>query len=84
MLRYNFRPEVDSDVIYSVAVDCVGMDVHVKFDDSRSNSSRDIRGAYFFSTSEHDRSLSHKAEKPNNPIHSGEMSLLTPVSKTFK
>ena len=35
---YNFRPEVDNDVIvFSVAVDNVGMDVCIKFGDSRSN-----------------------------------------------
>ena len=33
--RYNFRPEVDSDVISSVAVNYVGMDARVKFGDSK-------------------------------------------------
>ena len=49
----NFRSEVDqeNDVICGVAVDCecVGMDVQVKFDDSRSTGSRDTRGADFVS-----------------------------------
>ena len=27
--RYNFRPEVDNDAIFSVAVDNIGVDVHV-------------------------------------------------------
>ena len=30
-----------------MAVDCVGMDVHVNFGDSRSNGSIDIRGVDF-------------------------------------
>ena len=42
---YNFRPEVDNDAISDVAVDNVGMDVHIKFADSRSNRFRDIREA---------------------------------------
>ena len=41
-----------------VAVDYIGMDVHVIFDDSRSNGSQDIRGCDFMSN-EHDRSISH-------------------------
>ena len=45
-----FRPEVDNDVISSVTVDYVGLDVRVKFGDSRSNGSRNIRGADFASS----------------------------------
>ena len=44
--RYNFRPEVDSDVVSGAAVDNVGP---VKLGDSRSNGFRDIRGADFVS-----------------------------------
>ena len=47
IFRYNFRPE--DDVISSVDVDNVGMDVCVKFGDSKSNGFRDIRGADFVS-----------------------------------
>ena len=47
--RYNFRPEVDNEVISGVAVDNVSMDVLLKFGDSSSNGSRDIRGAVFVS-----------------------------------
>ena len=47
--RYNFQLEVDNDVISGVAVGNIGMDVHVKFGDSRSNGFRDIRGADFVS-----------------------------------
>ena len=32
--RYNFRPEIDNDIISGVAVDNVGVDVRVKFGDS--------------------------------------------------
>ena len=39
------------------------MDVRVKFGDSRSNNSRDIRGADCVSN-ERDQGLSHKAETP--------------------
>ena len=46
---YNFRTEVDIDVISGMAVDNVGMYVHVEFGDSRSNGFRDIRGAHFVS-----------------------------------
>ena len=45
----NFRLEVDSDVISGVAVDNVGVDVPVKFGDSRSNAFRDIPVADFVS-----------------------------------
>ena len=41
------RPEIDNDVISGVAVDNVGVDVHIKFGDSRSNRFRDVRGADF-------------------------------------
>ena len=61
----NIRLEIVSDVVSGVAVVSVGMDVHVKFCDFRSNGSRDIRGANCVSneqTNEHDRGLSHKAE----------------------
>ena len=47
LLRYNFRPEVDCDVISGEPVDNVGMNAHVKLGDSRSNGSRYIRGADF-------------------------------------
>ena len=46
---YNFRPEVDNDVISGTAIDNVGADIRVKFGDSRSNGFRDIRGANFVS-----------------------------------
>ena len=46
-LKYNFRPEGDNDVISSVAVENVSVDVCVKFGDSRSNGFQDIRGADF-------------------------------------
>ena len=49
VFRYNFRPEVDSDVISGATVDNVGVDLSVKFGDSRSNGSRYIRGADFVS-----------------------------------
>ena len=43
--RSLYRLEIDNDVISDGAVEWVGMDVRVKFDDSGSNVSRDIRGA---------------------------------------
>ena len=46
---YNFRLEVDNDVISGTAVDNVGMEVAIKFGDSRSNCFRDIRGVGFVS-----------------------------------
>ena len=42
--RYSF---VDNDAISGVAVDNIGVDICVKFVDSRSNGFRDIRGAEF-------------------------------------
>ena len=39
----NCQPEVASDVVYSVVVDPTALKVCVKFGDSRSNCSRDIR-----------------------------------------
>ena len=47
--RYNFLPEVCNNVISGVAIDHVGVDVHVIFGDSYSNNSRGIRGADFVS-----------------------------------
>ena len=43
------RPYVDNDVISGVAVDSAGVDIRIKFGDSRSNRFRDIRGADFVS-----------------------------------
>ena len=43
------RPEGASDAIYGMAIDYVGLDVHVKFGDSWLNGSRDISGADFVS-----------------------------------
>ena len=37
------RPEIDNDVISGQTVDIIGVDVPIKFGDSRSNHSRDIR-----------------------------------------
>ena len=47
LLCDNFRPEAVSDVISGVDVEQGGMNVHVKFGDSRSNCSRDIRLPHF-------------------------------------
>ena len=47
--RYNSWVEVDNDVISGVCVEYVDMDIRVKFCDSRSNGSQDIRGADFVS-----------------------------------
>ena len=41
------RPEIDNDVLSGVDVDNVGVDVHIKFGDPRSNRFQDIRGANF-------------------------------------
>ena len=41
--------ESDNDVISGVAVENVGMDVPIKFGDSRSNGFRNIQGADFVS-----------------------------------
>ena len=46
---YNFRPDVANDDISGMTVDNVGMDVALKFGDSRSDDFRDIRGANFVS-----------------------------------
>ena len=47
----NFRPEVYSDVISGVVVDPTGVKkVGVKFGDSKSNRSRDIRLLHFVQT----------------------------------
>ena len=47
--RYNFPPEVNSDVMSGVAVEHVDMYVPVKFGESRPNGSRDILGTDFVS-----------------------------------
>ena len=62
----NCRPEEAGDVISGPAVGYLGMDDRVKFGDSRSNGSRDIRVLTLFQTNEHGRSLSHnKADTPH-------------------
>ena len=60
--RYNFRPEVDDNVLSGVAVDNVGMDVPVKCGDSRSNGFCDIRGADFVSNERTRRRLSQNVK----------------------
>ena len=50
----SFRPEVVHDIISGANVGRVGMDVPVKFGDSRSNRSRDIRLPYFAMNKEND------------------------------
>ena len=47
VFRNNFRPEVANDVVSGEAVELVGVDVRVKFGDSRSNRYRYIRAAHF-------------------------------------
>ena len=47
--HYNLRSEVDGDIISTAAIDYVSKDVRLKFGDSRSNESLDIRGADFVS-----------------------------------
>ena len=49
VFRYNFRLEVDNDVISGMAVDNVGMNVRIKFGEARLNDFRGIRGADFVS-----------------------------------
>ena len=64
--RYNFRPEVDNDVISAVAIDYVGVDIPIKFGDSRSKRSRDIRRAGFVSNerkNEHDKAYPNTAKR---------------------
>ena len=48
--RCSFRPEVVIDVISGAVVDPTGVKVRVKFGDSRSNRSRDIRLPNFVRT----------------------------------
>ena len=50
----NFQPEVHSDVISSGFVDPAGLKVLVKFGDSRSNSSQDIRLPHFVTNDDND------------------------------
>ena len=45
-IAFHSSLEADSDVISGVAVEWVDMDATVKFGDSTSNRSRDIRGAH--------------------------------------
>ena len=47
VFRDNCRLEVAVDVISGMAIEYVGVDFHVKLDDSRSNRSGDIRAAHF-------------------------------------
>ena len=43
----NFRLEVYADIVSGTVVDPTGMKAHVKFGDSMSNRSRDIRLPHF-------------------------------------
>ena len=62
IFRYNFRPEVDNDVISSVAVEHVRVDVRVKFGNLRSNGFKDIRVADFVSN-EHDKAYPNSVKR---------------------
>ena len=61
------RPEIGNDVISGMAVGNVGMDVPIKFGDSRSNRFRDIRGADFvisdFRTNERKLAYANSAKR---------------------
>ena len=50
----NFQPEVRSNGISGAVVDPAGVKAHVKFGDSRSNRSRDIRLPYFITNDNDD------------------------------
>ena len=54
LLCDNFRPEAASDVISGVDVEQVGMNVHIKFGESRSNRFRDIRLRQFVTNDDND------------------------------
>ena len=62
LLCDNFRPEVASDVISGMNVEQVGMNVHVKFGDFRSNRFRDIRLPHFVTNDTGVRWSSHKGK----------------------
>ena len=47
--HYNFRPEVDTEVISSTTVDNFSLDVPLKFVDSMSNGFRDTQLVDFLS-----------------------------------
>ena len=57
-LRYLYRPQVADDVMTGVAVEQVGMNVHGKFGDYRSNRSQDIRLPLCV-TNSHDHDAGH-------------------------
>ena len=59
---YNFRLEVDNDVISCVVEDNVAMNVSVKHGDSRPNGFREIRGADFVSN-EHDEAYPNSTRR---------------------
>ena len=68
---FNFRPDVDNDVLFGVTVDYVGVDDPVKCDDSTSNGCRDIRRAFISNerSNESNRIGLPKAEKPRLKTH---------------
>ena len=66
--RNNFvRPEVANDAISVVVVGQVGTDVRVKFGDSRSNRSGDIRSAQFVTTTT-DHANYHRRQKRHSSV----------------
>ena len=46
-MRDSFRSEVDSNVVSGMVIEMTGVEAGVKFGDSRSNLSRDIRLPHF-------------------------------------
>ena len=60
----NFRMKVNGDVISGVVIDPTCLKVCVKFGDSRSNRSRDIRLSHFWTNHDHAgvRRSSHKGK----------------------
>ena len=75
----NFRPKTRSDVMSGVLIDPTGLKVHVKFDDSRSNRSRNKRLPHFVTNDDDDdgrRAPRAMGQLPKNIISTAIQSLL--------
>ena len=57
LVHYNFRPEVDTDVISGVVADYGHVDVRAKFSDSRSNVFDIFEELIACLTNEHDKTV---------------------------
>ena len=82
--RDNFRAELVRDVIFNATVEKVGMDFRLKFGDSRSNHSSDIRVAHIVMDDERRRRRTQIIHIRQNAILSFCLKIMIKLETTGK